>query len=46
MCRPHLDLARRSDYPVRRVEGAGPVERSLLDAYAVDPLPLRMGAAA
>ena len=38
LCSPHLELCRRFGYPVRTVLDAGAVERSLLDAYAVDVL--------
>ncbi len=45
-CTPHLELARRSGYPVGRPLEAAPVERALLDVYAVDLLrPARRGAA-
>lgn len=39
LCAPHLDLARGVGYPAHHVMDAAPVERALLDAYAVDPLP-------
>jgi len=38
LCDPHLDLCRRHGYPVRRLLDAEGVERTLLDAYAVDVL--------
>lgn len=40
LCRPHLELCRRSGYPARQVLEAGAIERALLDAYAVDVLRL------
>ena len=39
LCEAHLELCRRYGYPVRVVVDPAGVERSLLDAYAVDPLP-------
>ncbi|MGH2635532.1 MAG: hypothetical protein ACRDHU_05230 [Actinomycetota bacterium] len=38
LCGPHLELCRRYGYPARRVLDAGPIERAVLDAYAVDVL--------
>jgi hypothetical protein len=38
LCAPHLELCERYGYPVRRVLDADVVERTLLDAYAVDVL--------
>ena len=38
MCEEHLTLARRYRYPTPAVLDAAPVERALLDAYAVDVL--------
>jgi hypothetical protein len=40
LCRPHLELCRRYGYPVTRLLDRGIIERALLDAYAVDVLPL------
>ena len=39
LCEPHLELALRYGYRVRRVLPAIDVQRMLLDAYAVDLLP-------
>jgi hypothetical protein len=38
LCIPHLELCERYGYPVPLILDAGIVERSLLDAYAVDVL--------
>lgn len=40
LCRPHLELCLRYGYPARRILDPGVVERALLDAYAVDVLPV------
>jgi hypothetical protein len=47
LCEPHLALTRRHGDPARHVLGAAEVERALLDAYAIDVLPLlgRLGGA-
>jgi hypothetical protein len=39
LCETHLELARRYDLPIVEVLDGPTVERALLDAYAVDPLP-------
>jgi hypothetical protein len=38
-CAPHLELCLRYGYPARRFLEPAVVERALLDAYAIDPLP-------
>jgi hypothetical protein len=43
LCGPHLELCRRYGYPARRLLEVGLVERALLDAYAVDLLPIARG---
>ena len=40
MCAQHLEVAVRHGVRTRRVLDAGPVGQRLLDAYAVDPLPI------
>jgi hypothetical protein len=40
LCEAHLELALRYDLPMLDVLDARVVERALLDAYAVDPLPV------
>lgn len=40
LCEPHLALSRRYGDPARHVLGAAEVERAVLDAYAIDVLPL------
>ncbi|MEX2203651.1 MAG: hypothetical protein WD965_06140 [Actinomycetota bacterium] len=42
LCTPHLELCERYGYPVPLVLDARTVERSLLDAYAVDVLRFAM----
>lgn len=38
LCEPHLELSRRSGYPVPRILSARAIESELLATYAVDPL--------
>jgi len=38
LCEEHLALVRRHGYPVRTLLEAAPIERTLLDTYAVDVL--------